>query len=196
MTAKGSFAAQAFVRVWFASDQMGELMRACTTIIALALASCQTAPPPAADTTKNKAFVIGCMELMNQKKIDAYMECWANDVTNNTRVNTREGVRRTVLDIFNTFPDFHWQILGATAEGDTVVVETMQIGTHLGVATTGFNGGGLLGVAATGKRMEIRAMHKWIIKDGKVIQQQAVREDLVMMRQLGLAPPPPQTPAR
>ena len=76
------------------------------------------------------------------------------------------------------------------------MVETMQIGTHRGVATTGFNGGGLLGVAATGKRMEIRAMHKWIIKDGKVIQQQAVREDLVMMRQLGLAPPPPKTRAR
>jgi predicted ester cyclase len=172
-------------------------MKTGVAIIALALASGQTAPTPTTDTAaKNKAFVLGCMELMNQKKIDAYMECWANDVTNNTRVNTREGVRRTVLDIFNTFPDFHWQILGATAEGDTVVVETMQIGTHLGVATTGFNGGGLLGVAATGKRMEIRAMHKWIIKDDKVIQQQAVREDLVMMRQLGLAPPPPQTPAR
>jgi predicted ester cyclase len=184
-----------------ASNQMGESMRTCATIIALLLASNlafgQTAPTPSADTAaKNKAFVLGCMELMNQKKIDAYMECWANDVTNNTRVNTREGVRRTVLDIFNTFPDFHWQILGATAEGDTVVIETMQIGTHRGVATTGFNGGGLLGVAATGKRMEIRAMHKWVIKDGKVIQQQAVREDLVMMRQLGLVPPAPQTPAR
>jgi predicted ester cyclase len=176
-------------------------MRSGVAIIASMLASNlafgQTAPTPTADTpAKNKTFVLGRMELMNQKKIDAYMECWANDVTNNTRVNTREGVRRTVLDIFNTFPDFHWQVLDAIAEGDTVVVETMQIGTHLGVATTGFNGGGLLGAAATGKRMEIRAMHKWTIEGGKVIRQQAVREDLVMMRQLGLAPPPPQTPAR
>lgn len=167
-------------------------MRTYAAILALALGSCQTMPTPAADTAaKNKAFVLGCMQLMNEKKIDAYMDCWADDVTNNGRAMSRESVRRVVVDIFNTFPDFHWRILGATAEGDAVVVDTMQIGTHLGVATTGFNGGGLLGVPATGKRMEIRAMHKWIIKDGKAIQQQAVREDLVMMRQLGLAPRPP-----
>jgi predicted ester cyclase len=176
-------------------------MRTVAAIVAVTLASSvvwgQTESPSTTDiAAKNKAFVLGCMELMNQKKIDAYMECWADDVTNNARDNTREGVRRTVVDIFNTFPDFHWRILGATAEGDTVVVETMQIGTHLGVATTGFNGGGLLGVPATGKHMEMRAMHKWIIKGGKVIQQQAVREDLVMMRQLGLAPSPPRTPAK
>ena len=80
-------------------------MRTGAAIIALALASGQTAPTPTADTAaKNKAFVLGCMELMNQKKIDAYMECWASDVTNNARVNTREGVRRTVLDTSTHFP--------------------------------------------------------------------------------------------
>jgi hypothetical protein len=88
---------------------MGKSMRIYAAIVALALASCQATPMSTGDiAARNKAFVVGCMELMNQKKIDAYMECWADDVTNNTRAMTRESVRRVVVDIFNTFPDFHW----------------------------------------------------------------------------------------
>jgi predicted ester cyclase len=105
-------------------------------------------------------------------------------------------VRRTVLDIFNTFPDFHWQILGATAEGDTVVVETMQIARTLAWRRPASMAAGFLALPRRGKRMEIRAMHKWIIKDDKVIQQQAVREDLCDDAPAGPRPAPPQTPAR
>jgi predicted ester cyclase len=59
------------------------------------------------------------------------------------------------------------------------------------VAKGVFNGGGLRGVAPTGKRMDILAVHWFTIKDGKIVAQQAVREDLRMMRQLGLLPEAP-----
>jgi predicted ester cyclase len=155
------------------------------------LAACQTAPARApASAEANAAFIRSCIEQVNQKQVDAYMACWADNVTNNSLVTTRAGVRRVISDILSTFPDFEWRILDIIADGDTVAVQTMQIGTHLGVATTGFNGGGLQGVPATGKHMEILTTHWFTLKDGKIVVHQGVREDLVMMRQLGLAPTP------
>lgn len=166
-------------------------MKRAAFAAAIALAGCQIGPTATASAEANAAFVRGCIELVNQRKIDAYMECWSDHPSNNSLVTTRDGVRRVTNDIISTFPDFEWRILAVLADGDTVAVQTMQIGTHLGVATTGFNGGGLQGVPATGKHMEILTTHWFTLKDGKVAIHQAVREDLVMMRQLGLAPTPP-----
>ena len=53
------------------------------------------------------------------------------------------------------------------------------------------NGGGLVGVKPTGKRHEITHIHWYTLRDGKIVQHYANRDDLGMMRQLGLAPPVP-----
>jgi len=151
------------------------------------LARAQTAAPL---SSRNEAFVRACIEHVNKREIDAYMDCWADNVSNNGQTVPRDRVRSTIEDIIATFPNFEWRILDVVADADTVVVLTRHIGTHRGVATGVWNGGGLRGVAATGKQMNMLATHWWTLRDGKVVEQQAVREDLVMMRQLGLAPDP------
>ena len=161
---------------------------ATTMIFGLALA---IEPIAAQDTARNEAFIRQCLGLMTRSTVDKYMECWADTVSNNGQpAVTRDRLRDTVVDIVTTFPDFRFEILKIVAQGDTVVAQVQQQGTHRGVAKGGFNGGGLRGVPATGKRMDILATHWFTIKDGKIVAQQAVREDLRMMRQLGLLPEP------
>jgi predicted ester cyclase len=46
----------------------------------------------------------------------------------------------------------------------------------------------LRGLKPTGKRFEVLQTHWWKFKDGKIVFHQAVRDDLGMMRQLGLIP--------
>jgi predicted ester cyclase len=50
------------------------------------------------------------------------------------------------------------------------------------------NGGLLRGVKPTGRRFEVLQTHWWKIKDGKIVFHLAVRDDLGMMKQLGLVP--------
>lgn len=161
---------------------------AATVIVGLGVA---IEPIAAQDTARKEAFIRNCLGLMTQSTVDKYMECWADTVSNNGQAAvTRTRLRETVVDIVTTFPDFRFEILKVVAQGDTVVAQVKQQGTHRGVAKGVFNGGGLRGVAPTGKRMDILAVHWFTIKDGKIVAQQAVREDLRMMRQLGLLPEP------
>ena len=162
---------------------------AATAIVALVLAAQSIA---AQDTNRNEAFIRQCLTLLTKSTVDRYMECWSDTVSNNGQPPmTRDRLRETVVDFVTTFPDFKFEILKTVAQGDTVVALVKQQGTHRGVAKGGFNGGGLRGVAPTGKRMDILATHWFTIRDGKIVEQQAVREDLRMMRQLGLAPAAP-----
>ena len=161
-------------------------------VIAAALALvCAFQPAVAQDavTARNAAFIRQCLGLLTRSTVDKYMTCWADEVGNNGRPVSRDRLRDTVNDIVNTFPDFKFTILAIVAENEVVVARVTQSGTHRGVAKTNFNGGGLTGIEPTGKQMEILATHWFTVRNGKIIEQQAVRDDLTMMRQLGLAPP-------
>jgi len=165
---------------------------AVASVLAITCASLVAAQESA--TARNAAFIRQCLGLLTASTVDQYMQCWAEEPRNNGRVVSRDRLRDTVNDIVNTFPDFKFTIQTIVAENDTVVARVTQSGTHRGVAKTNFNGGGLTGVEPTGKRMEILATHWFTISNGKIIEQQAVRDDLTMMRQLGLAPAPVAPP--
>jgi predicted ester cyclase len=75
------------------------------------------------------------------------------------------------------------------AEGDTVVVRSRVSGTHLGVGQRPINGGMLVGVKPTGKRFEVSHIHWYRVRNGKIAEHHANRDDIGMMRQLGLLPP-------
>jgi ureidoacrylate peracid hydrolase len=100
-------------------------------------------------------------------------------------------------DIYRTFPDFRLETLDIVAAGDTVVVRARCSGTHLGTGKVPVQGGIFLGVAPTGKRFEVQHMHWYRLRDGKIVEHYACRDDVGQMQQLGLLPPPPAgaTPA-
>jgi predicted ester cyclase len=94
-------------------------------------------------------------------------------------------------DIFTTFPDWHSEIIDMVADHDVVVTRNRVSGTHKGVAKRAVNGGMLVGVQPTGKRFEVQHIRWYKLRDGKTVEHRAVRDDIGMMRQLGLLPPAP-----
>jgi predicted ester cyclase len=81
----------------------------------------------------------------------------------------------------NRGPDLHFTIEELVAEGDTVASRVTMSGTHLGP---------FQGIPPTGRSFEQAHMHFVRFRDGKAIEHRAVRDDLGMMRQLGLIAAP------
>lgn len=120
---------------------------------------------------------------------------WVEDAQTFGRPTMRAGVQRVLEDIFVTFPDWHMEIQAIVADGDVVVVHSKVSGTHRGVGKLAVNGGMLVGVAPTGKRFEVSAVHWYKLRDGKLTEGFGVRDDLGMMQQLGLLPKEPALPS-
>lgn len=128
-------------------------------------------------------------EALNSGDMNAAAEIFAEDCRNHGRQVGRAGVRAVLNDIQSTFPDFQMTILNSVVEGEWVVVRCTFSGTHRGVGRIPVNGGMLVGVQPTGMRFEVQHIHMYQLRNGKIVEHFANRDDLGMMRQLGLLPP-------
>jgi predicted ester cyclase len=99
-----------------------------------------------------------------------------------------KGLRMVLEDIYRTFPDWRMEIVDIIAVDDSVVVRCKVSGTHDGVGRMPVNGGMLVGVAPTHKRFEVQHIHWNELRDGKIVDHYATRDDIGMMQQLGLLP--------
>ena len=120
-------------------------------------------------------------ECWNRHNIDATDELVSPDYLNHAASpeNQRAGAKYSLNWLFSVFPDHRFDIEDAAAEGDTVAVRGTMGGTHEG---------DLMGIAPTGKRVAVQQTHWFRVADGKVAEHWAVRDDLGMMRQLGVMP--------
>ena len=76
------------------------------------------------------------------------------------------------------FPDQHWDIRSLVAEGDTVVMRSTYSGTHQG---------SFAGMPPTGRAFrDVDHAYFFEIRDGKITSYHAIRDDLGMLRQLGV----------
>jgi steroid delta-isomerase-like uncharacterized protein len=91
-----------------------------------------------------------------------------------------DGVRRLLA----TFPDARNEIHDIVAEGDRVVVRWTMTGTHTG---------GGLGIPATGRAVRITGITMSRVADGRIAEHWIYRDDIAMLRQLGLMPSPSST---
>jgi steroid delta-isomerase-like uncharacterized protein len=81
------------------------------------------------------------------------------------------------------FSDQHWEILELIAEHDRVVMHSTISGTHSGP---------FMGIPPTGRAFSgVHHVYIFGIQDGRIADHQAVRDDITLMRQLGLIPSPP-----
>ena len=88
-----------------------------------------------------------------------------------------DGVRRLLA----AFPDARNEIDDIVAEGDRVVVRWTMTGTHTG---------GGLGVPATGRAVRVAGITMSRVVDGRIAEHWIYRDDIAMLRQLGLMPSP------
>jgi steroid delta-isomerase-like uncharacterized protein len=127
-------------------------------------------------------------EIWNQGKFEVAEEIVAKDFEDHppTRffdigrtgpASLQEAARKFRI-AFSDFHDTSEQIL---AEGDRVA--------YLGTIS-GTNDGELFGFPATGRKMEVRGINFFRLKDGQIIERWGQFDVLTMMQQLGLAPAP------
>lgn len=90
-------------------------------------------------------------------------------------VGFADGVRR----ILAAFPDARNDIDDIVAEGDRVVVRWTMTGTHTGDA---------LGFPATGRPIRLAGITISRIVAGRIAEHWSFRDDIGMLRQLGLMP--------
>jgi steroid delta-isomerase-like uncharacterized protein len=138
--------------------------------------------------THNQEVVRRHLDHINRGDASAAAAEYATDAKNFGRPIGRAGIETRLQDILTTFPDWHMEILEMTAAGEVVVVRCRVSGTHRGVGTMPLNGMPV-GVAPTGKRFEVTHMHWHRLRGGKIAEHYANRDDLGMLRQLGLLPP-------
>ena len=135
----------------------------------------------------NKAVVLRMIAASEREGLTAQAEFFAERVTNHGIPGTREDVRMVLQDISTTFPDARFELLDAVAEAEWVVVRCFLSGTHLGVGRHPFVHEGLLaGVAPTGRRVRVQHVHMFRLSGGLVVEHWGCRDDVGMMRQLGL----------
>lgn len=156
-------------------------------LLAFTTASAQT--PPGSRETRNIELLARYADLGRRGDHAAQAAFWSPEAVNNGRPMKPEMIGTILADIFRTFPDYNSVVVEQRALGDTVVTLSRVSGTHRGVAQTNFNGGLLLGATPTGRRFEVLSTHWWRFNEsGQIVWHQATRDDLGMMRQLGLIP--------
>ena len=92
-----------------------------------------------------------------------------------------DSVRQTLRGLHATFGDLHFEIEAEIAEGDMVVQRVTMSGRQIGP---------LMGHEPTGREFAARQTHIWRVADGKIVEHWGTRDDLDMLRQLGLPPGP------
>ena len=109
-----------------------------------------------------------------------------------TRGRGPEAFYATALWLRDAFDALAFDIHDVVAEGDLVVVHNTMSGRHTGVFTIyGPNGEVTQAMPPTGKSFATTQTHWMRVKDGKVIEHWANRDDQGTAMQLGWIPPSP-----
>jgi len=148
-----------------------------------------TAAETADQLEANKAVIRQHHERLNRGDLKSALQDYSEKTMNHGRPVGREGLRRVLEDIYTTFPDWRMEIVDLAAERDSVIVRCTTSGTHKGTGKLPINGAMLIDVQPTGRRFEVQHIHWYVLKDGKIVDHRANRDDIGMMRQLGLLPP-------
>ena len=139
------------------------------------------------DLETNKAIVQRLIEVFNSRQLDL-LEDVLHPEFRGRRISAfapdepevGPGARRKLYDMFyQAIPDARGEVLDVVAEGDKVVLADRFGGTHRGE---------FLGRPGTGDHVEWLAIHFYTIRDGKVLEDAYIRDELAIMQQLGPVP--------
>lgn len=134
--------------------------------------------------TSNSALVRTLLGAMNDHDTAAMRAGWTADTVERFPETTCHGADELAAYFqaaFDAFPDLRLSIEAMAEEGDSVFVRWHLTGTH--------TGGSYQGIAATGKRIELDGTDHFTIRDGKVVSNFVVYDQMQFGRALGLLPP-------
>jgi len=127
---------------------------------------------------------------INAHDVDALRELWAEGVEERFPDKTCRGKEELAAHfkgLFAAMSDMRMEKVASVEEGETVFVRWTLTGTHDGVFT---------GIDPTGKRIALDGFDQMTVRDGKMVHNFVVFDQMDVGRQLGLLPPDGSPPDR
>ena len=138
-----------------------------------------------------EAVVLEQVRLLNEGDVAGSAATFADPAINHGMQVSRERIEAVLRSLRMALPDLKSETLEMVSDGEVAVCRAMLTGTHLGTPEIPFVQGGVFSmVEPSGKRIEMMQMHWFRVRDGKIIEHWAVRDDLTMARQLGVVADP------
>ena len=124
------------------------------------------------------------LEIFNQGKFELANEIYAKDFVNHglTRDIGLKEDQDAARGWRSAFPDLHMTVDKVLVDGEFVTVLWSGGGTNTGEGN---------GLPATGKKLKGRGITIWRISGGKIREEWSEFDQLQILQQLGLMPPPP-----
>jgi steroid delta-isomerase-like uncharacterized protein len=125
-----------------------------------------------------RRFLTEAFEKGNLKAVDELIDDNFVDHTPPPNIpSNKAGLRQTVTMFRSAFPDLRMTIEDIIEEGPKVAVRLVTHGTHKGA---------IMGVAPTGRTVNVNEEHFLRFADGKIAEHWGVEDTLGMMQQLGI----------
>lgn len=122
-------------------------------------------------------------QFMPQGVLDAADQLFSEDFVNHAAPPDapagREGARHQVKMLAEAFSDQSYDVHHVLADGEHVAVHCTWKATHTG---------DFMGIPATGRAIAQNQIHVVRFAGGMIAEHWAVRDDLTMLRQMGIAP--------
>ena len=132
------------------------------------------------------------VRLLNEGDVAGSAALFAPEALNHGIRVPRAGIEAVLRSLRTALPDPRIEVVEMVSDGEVVVYTAMLSGTHRGTPELPFVQGGVFAmVEPSGKRIEMMQMHWFRVRDGKIVEHWAVRDDLTMARQLGVVSDPP-----
>jgi steroid delta-isomerase-like uncharacterized protein len=119
-----------------------------------------------------------------RRDADAMAALWAPDgvdhIASQVEAHGPDEVRAYFTELFAAFPDLAVTVRSTTTEGDRTAVHWTATGTMTGP---------LWGLQPTGARVELEGIDLMVVRDGRIVRNDAVPDGMSLARQIGLLPP-------
>jgi predicted ester cyclase len=157
-------------------------------MLAPALEQAEQAPPPVAPEILEVA--IGVARVFGELDEDAARRYIAPDFIDHEAspgvAGGPEGYLSTARYMRSAFSEARWQADDFIAYGDKFAVRVTFSGRHTG---------DFLGIAPTGKQVKVQHLHFYRVAGGQAAEHWGARDELSLLRQIGVFTPEQATPA-
>lgn len=134
-----------------------------------------------------KATIDQIQQAMKERGWMAQADFFAEQHVNHGFPSTREQTAGVLRDILHTFPDISFEPIQIMVQGEWAMGFYWFSGTHLGMSQHPYvHYGVLTGIPPTGKFMRVHHVHLFRIQNGQITEHHGTRDDVAMVKQLGL----------
>jgi steroid delta-isomerase-like uncharacterized protein len=121
--------------------------------------------------------------MVNAHDIEPLRQLWADDVVERFPTGTvrgADGMAAYFQTLFAALPDVQLRVVTIAETGEDVFVHWHMTGTHTGAPFEGID--------PTGRALAVDGMDHFVIRDGKVVTNFIVFDQMQFARQIGLLP--------